>query len=286
MAHHPTGTTLFFGALRDLVQHPSAVVRMSALPLALYLGLEAFAARGYVAWFNDLDGPVSPPTEILNIVAFFAILGVLASSWHRFMILGERPGYVPKLGVGLVVRYVLAWFVIGLIVGLIVLVAFGVPLFIVGALMDPLLGQMMLNVIAPDPYLPVERGIGITAAVIAIGALAGASYFYLLFRMGMGMPSVAVRGGEGMGMRASWRATRGLARAIATLVVLALIGQAALFGLSYASASLLADGQAEALSYGNELLRRVSFVLTDTTTTLIGAAILTRIYRALPDDAV
>ncbi|ABD55303.1 hypothetical protein [Jannaschia sp. CCS1] len=288
MTAQPTGVTLFFGALGDLIRHPRAVLRLSALPLALFLCLELILARAYVDWFNDLDGSLNPPGEIIGILAFFALLGLLATSWHRLMILGEQPGLLPRLRPGLVVRYILAWIVVGLIVGLIVLVCFGVPVFVLGSMIDPQLGQLMLNVIAPDPYLGTEGGLAVTLLVGAVAVGAGALYLYLLFRMGMGMPSVAVRDGEGMGMRASWRATRGLAGAIAGLVVFALIGQAALFGLGYLNFYLLMDWDAEGLTLGTEYMIRLGYAVVDTLTTLIGAAILTRIYRAsvvdIPSD--
>ncbi|WP_224814974.1 hypothetical protein [Hasllibacter sp. MH4015] len=248
--------------------------------------MEAILARAYVNWFNDFDGPDSPLGEFIAIFAFLALLGILATSWHRFMILGEVPGLVPRLKPSLVLRYVLAWIVIGLVVGLIVLLCVGVPVLLLGVVIDPLLGQLMLNVIAPDPYLVVDGGLFPALLLSAIAALAGFLYLYLLFRMGMAMPSVAVRDGQGIAMRASWRATRDLARPIGGAALLAVLGQAALFAASYGAYSMTLDWETETLRFAHEYAGRLAYVVADTLTTLIGAAILTRIYRALPSAPV
>ena len=276
-----TAANLFFGALGDLGRHPAVVLRIALLPALVLALMEIPAANAYIDWLDDPCSFAAPPSELLNTVAFFFVVGAVAVSWHRFMLLDEAPGTVtPRPHWRAWGKYILAWIVLGVIVGLIVLVAVVAPLFLIGSLIDPVLGQVIMGVLAPE----TSFGPGPTsAAYVVFGVTVGLvlfAYLALLFRMSMGLPSARHRRGGGRGCGASWRRTRPLARPILGLAVLAMVGQIVLSGLGFAMISAAAD--TEVPSLGAELAARGGLIVVDTINTLIGAAILTRIYRALP----
>ncbi len=283
MAVQTTGFGIFFGAIKDLQSHSTMVLRIVALPLVIYLLIEIALTRAYVTWFNSEGLAPGLPEENIGTVSFFALLGILASSWHRFMILGQHPrGLRPDVPFAVIWRYVLAWIVIGIIVALIVLVGFLAPLFLVGSLIDPLFGEMLLQVIIPDPYTGIEPGTSGYVIVIAVCVLTLFVYLYLLFRMGIGMRSVAVREDRtGMGIRASWRVTRALARPLLGVAALATVGQTALSRLSWILLGYTDVWDGDTMIFADEYPTRVQQALFDTVITLIGAAVLTRIYRAV-----
>jgi hypothetical protein len=109
------------------------------------------------------------------------------------------------------------------------------------------------------------------------------AYVYLVLRMSMGLPALAVQDGVGMGLRASWRRTRALGWQIAGVAGLILIAQGLIYAINLWLYGL--NDASYPASFRSEFRIRVILTLTDTINALAGAAILTRIYLALPPEA-
>ena len=285
---HPSAsaTSLFFGAIADLLRAPGTVARIAALPVAIFVLLQIPVSFQYVTWYNT-PSESAPPTEWVEFLFFLVMLGFVASAWHRFKVNGVRPsGLWPEVRFGTAARYVLAWIVIGIIVGLLVVLFVALPVLGIATLIDPVLSQSLGSLVFPEGIYGGEVSDYGMALYVAVGAVLGLAYIWLLFRMGMGLPSVAVNDGEGLGMRASWKATRSLAWPILGAAVFATIGQGLLYGLSMSALWLNGSFDGFDLTFAGELATRLVTLVVDVVNLLVGAAILTRIYRAVPAGAL
>ncbi len=275
-----TSQSLFFGAIADLIRAPGAVLRIAALPLLAYLLIEVPLSRAYVQWFNDTTLITGPPGEVIGTLAFFLLLAVLAVSWHRHMLVAETPDtFLPKMRWRNWGRYLVAWIIISVIAGLAVFLCVLLPLFLLGSVLDPLLGQLLLNLLSYDVYLDPSPTPAFYVAGIAVGILALFAYLTLVFRISMGLPAVAIDAATAPGLRASWRRTRALTWPILGLAAFALVGQALLTGAGFLV--LFSGGFSETITFAGEYTIRAMLAVIDTVNTLAGAAILTRIYRAV-----
>ncbi len=278
MADRITGPGLFFGAIGDLIAHPGATLRIAAVPLAVFLAIEARSARAYVQWW--IEGvSYTPPPEVGSTIAFYVLVGVLAVGWHRVMILGQPPAIIfPLSRLGILFRYTIGWIVIGIIVGLAVVVLIGVPAFLLGSLANPDFGVLMVEIFAPTGTVAAADITGLSL-VMAGGCVGLGMYAYLygIFRCSMGLPAVAVDAEERLGLRASWARTRILARPIAGVAGFAMVALVVMLGGHYL---IYWAPLEEGVTFQVEFLRRIMAAVLDTLNTLIGAAILTRIYRA------
>ncbi len=283
MAERITGPSLFFGAIGDLLRHPGMALRIAVLPLALFLAVEAYSTLQFVAWYNEITSP-NPPFEAPAALAFYVLVGLIAVAWHRFMILGEGPSIAALPNrLGNLWRYTIGWIVIGIVVGLGAFFCVVLPVFVIGSLLDQAFGETVAVVLGgPISGAVASQGV-LTYVLLVIGVvLLLLFYMYAIFRVSMGLPAVAVDAERAPGLRASWRRTRPMAGAILILALLALVVQGAALGLQFWIFSIYPEGP---LTFGFEFTRRVAAAVTDTVNTMVGAAILTRIYRATQDTA-
>ena len=132
-----TANSLFFGAIGDLLNNLGAVLRIGGPWFALYIALHMLAGRVYAHWvLYDVDVLSPPPNEWYLNLMFLVMLGTVAASWHRFMALNEPPRFIPQMRLMIILKYMLAWVVIGIIVGLILLIMLGLPALLLTALAD------------------------------------------------------------------------------------------------------------------------------------------------------
>ena len=117
--------------------------------------------------------------------ASLVVTSWIAVGWHRHALRGERPARVaPLWHGGLVAAYVWKAMVIGLLMRAVA----AVPLFLVSALLVGALGAS-----------------GLAAAMPVLTGLIGIPAIWLLLRLSLGLPAVAV--GEKLSIAGSWRAT-------------------------------------------------------------------------------
>ena len=273
-----TGPGLFFGAIGDLWARPGAVARIAALPLLVFLAIEALSTRTYVQWWNE-GASYTPPLQIGSILGFYVLVGLLAVGWHRVMILNEPPALVvPMSRLSNLFRYTIGWLVIGIIVGLAVVLLIGLPFYVLGSLIDPDFGVLMAEIFAPTGPVGAEDIMGLSL-LMAFGCVGLGMYAYLygIFRASMGLPAVAVDAEQRPGLRASWRRTRPVARPLLGVAAFAMVALVAVLSVHYLIYSVPLE---QGLMFRAEFTRRVVAAVLDTLNTLIGAAILTRIYRA------
>ncbi len=282
-----TATSLFFGALGDLARNPGAVLRIGGPWFVVYLAVNALAGRRYAHWViydvHQVSG--GPPLEWYVSVVFLGMLGAVASAWHRFIYLGEAARFVPRMRLVIIGKYVLGWVAVGLVIGVIVGAVMLVPVLALTSLgVEP--GASSEVTIWIDLQIWHSEGVGVSpgVAMAALGlvCIAGWLALFLLFRLGLGLPSVAILDGQGLGLRASWRATRGLGGAIAGASVLATIGCAAFYGAVFAAFAPWGEGYATA----DEVIYRLAGGGVDIVTMLVASAVLTRIYRSVPSELV
>lgn len=283
MATHVTARYLFFGAIRDLLSNFGAVLRIGGPWFALYIGLHMLAGRVYAHWvLYDVDALSPVPSEWYLSVMLLVMLGTVAASWHRFMVLNEPPRFLPRMRLVIIGKYMVAWVAIGSVVTMIAVVLVCVPVlglfWALGTSALDVLGAIVVSdwvrLGGISPWL-----IGSLIAMIAVSA--GVSIF-LLLRIGLGLPSIAVLDGQGLALGASWRATGSLGRAIFGASLWAALATCVLYGLVVA----LTPDLGESFDASREVGFRLAGAAVDLITMLVGAAMLTRIYRAVPSEAV
>lgn len=143
------------------------------------------------------------------------------------------------------------------------------------------IGDLVRN---PGRNLDAEQA---ALALWLLGAALGLMiycFICIIFRAAMGLPSLAVKDGEGLGMWASWRATKPLARAILGAAAFATLGQ----GIVIVLPLLLVFSTGPWIdltipfTFAREYAASAGLALIDSINALIAAAILARIYKALP----
>ncbi len=278
-----TSNSLFFGAIGDLLGNLGAVLRIGGPWFALYIALHMLAGRVYAHWvLYDVNARSAPPSQWYLNLMFLVMLGTVAASWHRFMALNEPPRFLPQMRLMIILKYMLAWVVIGIIIGLILLICFGLPAVVLSALVDQALQDVVVMTLQDEVFDPFGLSTGLLALAIGFVFLIIFGSILLLFRMGVGLPSVAILDGQGIGMRASWRATCGMARAIFGASLLATLASILLYGLSFGMLFALDQDY----STGREIIMRVGIALVDIVILLVGTAVLTRIYRSVPAESL
>ncbi|MEX3015216.1 hypothetical protein [Gymnodinialimonas hymeniacidonis] len=284
MSERPTASSLFFGAIGDLLTNFGAVLRIGAPWFLIYLALNALAGRFYAHWVLYDVNQISPgpPNEWYLTAMFLLMLGTVAASWHRFMTLGETPRFLPQMRLVIILKYVLAWVVIGIIIGSILLVCLGLPALLLSALVDQAFQDVIAGLLQDSVFVPSGLSVGLIGLALFFVFLVVTLSILLLYRMGIGLPSVAILDGEGIGMRASWRATRGMGGAILGASLISAIGSVILYGVVFSGFFL----PSESYSTATEVTMRLGFAVTDIITMLVGTAILTRIYQAVPEESL
>ncbi len=278
-----TATSLFFGAIGDLLNNFGALLRIGGPWFALYIALHILAGRVYAHWvLYDVNARSPVPSEWYVNLMFLVMLGTVAASWHRFVVLKEAPSFLPQMRLMIILKYMLAWVVIGIIIGLMLLFFFGLPALLLSALVDKALQDVVVMTLQDDIFDPTSLSAGLLALAVGFVFLIIFSSILLLFRMGIGLPSVAILDGQGIGMRASWRATRGVAGAVFGASLWATCASIILYAASFGVLVALDQDY----STGREVIMRVGFALVDIVTMLVGTAVLTRIYRAVPEESL
>ncbi len=277
-----TAPSLIFGAIRDLVSNPGAVLRIGALWFVIYLALSAFAGRVYAHWvlFDVSRVSSGPPSEWYVSLLFLLMLGAVASAWHRFIYLKEAPRFIPGMRLIIIAKYILAWVLVALVIGAIILLCLGLPALLMVALLDVALRDLVAAVLAEEGLGAIMMSAPLIMAAIAFFLVAVVLFLFLLFRLGLGLPSVAVLDGQGLGLGASWRATREMSGAIAAASLWATIVLVILNGMVL---GLVPASQAT-YTAGAEIGYRLATGVVDIITMLVITAILTRIYRSAPPE--
>ena len=240
----------------NIVQHAFKMVfgnmgqalKVSLVPFGL---LAAFSVLVVMVTGVPLDGSFNPENGIsglsalliLSLVVFLVfVMGWVAVSWHRFILLEEYTALVPATKDRPIWSYVWRSFILGL---LIMLIAMPI-LMIVGFVLAPTMGA----------------GFGIFSMIL--GLLLGALLSYLWFRWAIILPSIAV--GEPMTLRQAWAetaATSGVIFKVAIIVSVLKIAASAVVSLFYVGLPIVAFAADVAVNW---------------TTLMVGVSILTTLY--------
>jgi len=240
----------------NIVQHAFKMVfgnmgqalKVSLVPFGL---LAAFSVLVVMVTGVPLDGSFNPENGIsglsalliLSLVVFLVfVMGWVAVSWHRFILLEEYTALVPATKDRPIWSYVWRSFILGL---LIMLIAMPI-LMIVGFVLAPTMGA----------------GFGIFSMIL--GLLLGALLSYLWFRWAIILPSIAV--GEPMTLRQAWAetaATSGVIFKVAIIVSVLKIAASTVVSLFYV---------------GLPIVALVADVAVNWTTLMVGVSILTTLY--------
>ncbi|MEJ6388527.1 hypothetical protein V8J83_03370 [Gymnodinialimonas sp. 2307UL20-7] len=284
MNQRATARSLFFGAIGDLLSNFGAVLRIGGVWFAAYIALNAWAGRIYAHWvLYDVDQiSAGPPGEWYVSALFLGMLGIVASAWHRFIYLGETARVIPRMRLVIIGKYMVAWVVIGSVATMSAVVLVCMP--VLGLFLA--LGTSALDVLGALFVADWMRLGGISpwliGSLIAMIAVSVWVSIFLLLRIGLGLPSIAVLDGQGLALGASWRATRSLGRAIFGASLWAALATCVLYGLVVA----LTPDLGESFDASREVGFRLAGAAVDIITMLVGAAMLTRIYGAVPSDAL
>jgi hypothetical protein len=93
-----------------LIRHAPAALRALALPLLLLLTITA-ALRAFGVLSDDLNSIAAVWTHaaswLLEELLIVAAAALVAVQWHRFLLLGEPPGWLPRTGMEVHGRYLI-----------------------------------------------------------------------------------------------------------------------------------------------------------------------------------
>ena len=248
---------LFGLALRDIGRHGRSLPAILALPALLQLGVEFFTWNG-LTWLG------------IAITPFMVAL--LAVRWHRLVLIGAEPVMLFADDGRLYLKYALDWVLIGL--------AVVTPIAVLFVLIIAVGNNLLM---AAGEELQVTWMLASTWFTVIFPAISTFLGVYFFGRTAYGLPQIAVTGTR-MGLRASWRQTRPVSRALLIAAVLA-AGVALIAGMLF---NLLLYGDTLP-PYWEDISPSPTIVLGNTIyalgTALIGAAILTQVYRRASGDA-
>ena len=245
---------LWCETLMDLWDHRAAWPRLVPLP-ALILLVTGLLDMLSIRLSGGYGGYVM--SSLTLMVGIIAALAILAVRWHRLSILGEAPGQ--GAGWRRPAQYALDWIVIGVILGLML----GIPTVALFWLLDR--ADMVL--LRLPPWLP------------ALEVLINALIIFLFARLAMRLPHFAVRS-ELVGLRASWRATSGQTRPLAVASLMAGVAQTLVFSLPiWLEGAVLGDDVPWPYPLGLDLAQVGLSTLTELAVILVGASLLTQLYR-------
>ncbi len=238
-------------AFRMVFGNMGQALKVSLVPFGL---LAAFSVLVIMVTGEPLDGSFNPENGIsglaalliLSLVVFLVfVMGWVAVSWHRFILLEEYTALVPATKDRPIWSYVWRSFILGL---LIMLIAMPI-LMIAGFLLAPTVGSGVA---------------GFSIFSVIIGLLLGALLSYLWFRWAIILPSIAV--GEPMTLRQAWAetaATSGVIFKVAIIVSVLKIAASTIVSLFYV---------------GLPIVALVADVAVNWTTLMVGVSILTTLY--------
>lgn len=199
---------IFAHSVRQLFGNLKSALAMSVPLLLLVLGVSLYVYRDMLFMDNAAVMEEALGTENLLIdAASGTALGLLqmfisvwiAVGWHRFVLLNEETGFLPRFRGGRMAAYVGKSLIIGLIIM--------IPL---GAIMLLLL-SMFSSALSPANFFMITV-FGLLFFVPAIS---------LSMRLGIALPAMAL--GEPTSLRQIWRATEGEVTTFVGLTVIFLI---------------------------------------------------------------
>ncbi len=192
---------MVFGNLRQVLQitvGPAIIGTLVLFGLALVFGATGNLSDQMVSGFaSGSPENVSPIFGFLTLVVVAAVMGWIAVSWHRFVLLEEYPeGFLPVFRSDRVIAYILRILLIGVI---------AVIAFLPTGLVFAALGE---GLIAVSTILLV-----VYAIVLAV----------CFFRIAIILPAAAL--GEPLSIRNAWKKTTGTTGSIIALMIVAVVFQ-------------------------------------------------------------
>lgn len=186
---------------------------------------------------------------LLTVIVYLLVLSWVAVTWHRFILLEEYPGILPKFDSGRILSYTGTVILIALI-----LLIIAIPLSIVIGL--------VLSPIAMTGNMSATFVIGLIA-----GFVVGTLMAWFWYRFAVCLPGIAV--GKPMGISEAWGVTK---PASADIFQMALI----LVGLNIAATVVLMP-----IAMGMPLVGQLISLIINWITLMVGASILTTLYGHL-----
>lgn len=230
---------LFKHAFGMLWRNLGSALKISLIPFALIVTVFALFFGTMIADAGTY-GPAAPSVgAMFTMIVVGIVCGTtVAVNWHRFVLLNEPAGWVPRFHGVRIIAYLLQLVLIGLLLG--------VGMGIVSAVMSLLMtggGGALLGVIL----------------MLALMVFALAAYW----RLGASLPGAALDDGAGIGE--TWRATKGN---LGTFVVLALI----LFGFALVMSGV------QMLVMFVPLIGILIYLAVEWFLTMLGLSLLTTVY--------
>lgn len=183
-------------SILQLTGNLGAALTLSVLPLLLaVLGIGIGMAARQALAVGDPPGIIVAVVAVAIVAAFVLAFVSLAASWHRHVLLGERPQVFRSIG-GSEARYFWAAVRMSLVIMLIVFM----PMILIVALTSALNGSIYVTMLA-------SLIIGIAVAIIGL-------------RLGTGLAGAAI--GAAKPLTAGWKGTESC---LGTLLLLAVFSQ-------------------------------------------------------------
>ncbi|THD85464.1 hypothetical protein E7811_07135 [Aliigemmobacter aestuarii] len=176
---------IFIHSLRQVIGNIGVALRVSAVPFAVLLVVGAglgglFLSAQMSSGATDASGMI---WLALLVVFYVVVLMTVAVNWHRFVLMNEPVGWLPRFHGDRVVAYFLRGLIVSLVLLGIGLVLFLPVIFFGGAMGEP----SALAVIVMIPIILLLATVG--------------------WRLSAAMPGAALEGGGGLAD--AWAATRG-----------------------------------------------------------------------------
>ncbi len=255
------GNSIFRSAILSVVQQYRVALKVVGLPTVIRGAFELL-----IIW---LDPAESTGSFLAASLADMIFVSVIAVSWHRFVLLKEVPdSFIPRLHPGRNGRYAWTWLLIGLVLSFSAL-ALGVLLYFLAIFLG---GEEALY--AVDAMFPMGASSGL---MFLAGAPFLWGFLYLLFRWGLILPDIAA-GDGGLRLRDAMARSAPLNRAIMICALWATAVNLVFFAIVMAI-PIPYEGEVPDIWNRTYLLFFFSTQLYWTGSVLVGAAILTEIYR-------
>ena len=209
---------IFVHSVRQVFGNLNGALRVSAVLFAAQIFVAQIVVTLAIGKFLLLDqallqtqmleGNFNRPIYLTAMVLLI-LLGVwIAVGWHRYVLTNEQPSFVPKLHLDRVMGY----FGKSILIGLLVLPVAMLAGLIVGFALVPMFGGLIST-------QPLVFGLAVALLVyIPVGVVA--------MRLSAALPGVALQ--PGVSVFSGWRATTGHTGTILGVVVISIIGTAAL----------------------------------------------------------
>ncbi len=187
---------IFSHSIRQVFGNLSAALRVSGLIYLVMLGLIGltvwrFMPRLVMMMREENLGELMLFVGIILVISLFGSLWI-GVAWHRYVLLVEQPGLLPKLRFGRVLAYFGTSILIGLLLGLVIILP--------GMLLMRVIGQGVPIILAGFAVL----------WVLILGVVS--------FRLSAVLPGAALASGHGIGD--AWQATKGETPTLIGLVIL------------------------------------------------------------------